>query len=710
MNLVVKVANIDRTNYIAWPSFQKQDVLNSQVDTCNFETKKYGAKTWRPNVGDEITVEDGITKIFAGVIVQVEENINALLLTYNVQCKDWTHYLDRSLVVERYENMTVNQIIAAINTNYLSGFTVANVNCAITVKSIAFNRLPVSKCLQLLAEQVNYSWYVDYNKDIHFFAKNSEVAPFNLSDTSGNYIFSSLRVKDDLSQLRNRVFVRGGEYKGTARSENFIGDGTKKTFSLANKFSGLPTVTLGGVTQTVGTDFLNQDASFNCLWNFNEKYVRFVNAPANAAAVVVTGTPLIPIIVQIQDEPSVKKYGAYEFSVIDKTIKSVEEARQYANSQLEAYANKIAEGSFETYNTGLRSGQTITIQSDIRTLNTSFLIQRVSLSMRTPTDGLWSVELATLRTIGIIDFLQGLLLNQDQQITIAENEVLEKSYAVTEAVQVTETITRLTPYTDNQTVQVAESIVKDPFGAGVSPDFVLAPYVPSGRETIWLPFKGNTLDISQNANNAVISGGVALTSDYLGKVNSAYNFNGVDGYMSVATSASLNLLKNVTAFFRIKTAQQGLNRDLILKYGGGGWLLIRLTTSGTIYLQIYDGVTSAFCHTDPAYPVNDNLWHHVIVTANCSNPTEIDIYIDGVIRDYFRTPAVLGSFINMPNFVIGLGALSGGYFSGSLSDIRIFDRVITSAEIAQLSNNPPLSFGNTDPKREGLLDISFRVY
>jgi len=481
MNIIVTVGGTDRTNYIAWPSFTKEDVLNSQVDTCTFETKKYGVKTWKPVVGDEIQVMDDTTKIFAGVVIQVEEAIEGRLIGYQVSCKDWSQYLDRSLVVERYENLTVNQIIADINTNYLSGFTVVNVNCSITVKSIAFNRLPVSKCLQLLAEQVNYSWYVDYNKDIHFFSKNSESAPFSLSDTAGNYLFSSLRIKDDLSQLRNRIFVRGGEIKGSSRSENFTGDTVKKTFALANKFSNVPTVTVGGVVKTVGIDYLDQDASFDCLWNFNEKYIRFVNAPASSA-IVVTGTPLIPLIVQLQDEASIAKYGGiYEFSVIDKTIKTTEEARQYAISQLEAYANKISEGSFETYESGLRSGQIITVQSDIRGISDSFLIQRVTLNMRTPTEGLWSVELATLRTMGIIEFLQNLLLDQNAQITIAENEVLEKSYLDSQTVGVTEEITRITPYQDNQTVQVTEDIQKDPLGAGVSPDWVLAPYVPTGH-------------------------------------------------------------------------------------------------------------------------------------------------------------------------------------------------------------------------------------
>lgn len=481
MNLTVNVNSTDRTNYISWPSFRKEDVLNSQVDTLSFITKKYGSKTWKPSVGDEIEVLDGATKIFAGVIAQVEEKIETKLLKYQVKCKDWTHYLDRNLVVERYENQTVNQIISHINTNYLTGFTITNVNCSIMIQSIAFNRLPVSKCLQLLAKQVNYNWYVDYDKDIHFFAKNSEASPFNLTDTNGKYIFNSLKIRDDLSQMRNRVFIRGGEMEGNARTEYFTGNGTKTTFALGHKFAKKPTVKINSAVKTVGIDFIDDDANFDCMWDFNQKYIRFITAPSNGDAIEVSGIPLIPIIVQVQDDNSIATYGEYEFSKVDKTIKTKDEAKQYAVSQLEAYAEKVQEGRFQTYESGLRSGQIITVQSTIRGINESFLIQRVSLQMRGPSDGVWTVELATLRTVGIIEFLQSLLLAQDKQVVVAENEVLEKYYTDNQTVQVTETINLKTKEQDYQTAQVTEDIQKDPFGAGVAPDFVLAPYTPTGQ-------------------------------------------------------------------------------------------------------------------------------------------------------------------------------------------------------------------------------------
>ena len=481
MDIVVKVEGVDRNNYIDWQSFQKDDILNAQVDTLQFSTIKHSTKTWKPAVGDEVEVLDGTDIIFAGVLITVEETIKGALLKYRVKCKDWTHYLDRKLVTERYESKTVNEIIADINTNYLDGFTVTNVDCGIEIDSIAFNKISVSKCIELLAKQVNYSWYVDYEKDIHFFTKNKELSEFNLTDDNGKYIFDSLKIKDDLSQMRNRVIIRGGDMEGNSRTENFVGDGTKKTFALGHKFEGTPTVTVNGVAQTVGIDFLDEDTDYDCLWNYNEKYVRFVTAPGDTLAIVISGIPLIPIIVQVEDAESIVEFGEYEFSKVDKTIKTKEEAKQYAISQIEAYAATIQEGSFQTYDSGLRSGQLINIQSTVRDIDEDFLIQKVSLKMRTPVDGIWTVTLATLRTMGIIEFLQELLLAQDKQITIDEDAVLEKYYMDYQDLQITEDIQLKTKYEDFQDLQITEDIQKDPFGAGVAPDFVLAPYTPTGQ-------------------------------------------------------------------------------------------------------------------------------------------------------------------------------------------------------------------------------------
>lgn len=430
MSFVVTIDGNDRTSSVVFNSLRKTDNINQQVDTLDFKVRKYGSLSFVPSLGDEITVTRDGTKIFGGVIVRITEAVEAAnILEYAVQCVDFSQYLKRQLVTERYESQTVSAIISDLVSKYTTdSFTTNNVQGALEIDSFAFNRLTVAECLQKLADAISYVWYVDYDKDIHFFPKNAEGAPFNLSDTSGNYIYNSLKIKQDLSQVRNSVLVQGGEAESsTDRTELFSGDGSRDTFPLANKFSETPTVTVGGSPQTVGVEFLDDDASFDCMWNFNEKYIRFTsgNTPGSGTNnVEVSGKYLFPIVVQVPAPSSASQFGTYEFAITDKSIRSQDEAIDRALAELRGYQNAINEGSFRTYEDGLRSGQVLTIDSTQRGKDIDVLIQSVRAKMRDPLGNQleYTVQFATLKSIGIIEFLQRQL--RDREIVEDDQETL----------------------------------------------------------------------------------------------------------------------------------------------------------------------------------------------------------------------------------------------------------------------------------------------
>src|SRR5215469_6940919 len=56
----------------------------------------------------------------------------------------------------------------------------------------------------------------------------------------------------------------------------------------------------------------------------------------------------------------------------------------------------------------------------------------------------------------------------------------------------------------------------------------------------YYPFNGNANDASGNGNNPIFNN-ATLTADVYGNPNSAYHFNGVDNYMEIPNSASLNM-------------------------------------------------------------------------------------------------------------------------------------------------------------------------
>jgi hypothetical protein len=416
--MIVEINSIDRSSHIKFDSLKVRNRIDSNVDECSFTIKQYGDLDYVPTLNDEVEVFHDSVKIFGGVVVRIDTEVESVdNFTMNIQCVDYAHLLKRRLVTERYQNETVYDIIDDIVTRFTDGFTINNVNVVKSVSSISFNGLTVVECLEKLADALNCFWYVDYDKDIHFFLKSTELAPFNLSDSSGNFLADSLTIRDDITQLRNRVTVRGGTNPSdTNRTETYVSaDNNQDVYPLGYKFALLPVVKVNGTPVTVGAEYLTDDASVDCQWSFGEKYIRFTsgNFPSIGDVVVIEGKILIPVIARTSSNESISEYGVFEYLVRDETIKTTNEAIDRAISELQSYADKLNEGSFKTYLSGLKAGQVINILSTKRGVDLSVMIQDVTTRFRTPMGSPeYEVSFATLKTIGIIEFLQKRLLGE----------------------------------------------------------------------------------------------------------------------------------------------------------------------------------------------------------------------------------------------------------------------------------------------------------
>ncbi len=420
--MIVTINGTDRTSAIA--DITITDNINSQVDTVDFILEKTPLDTFVPSLNDEIIITRGTDRLFAGNITAMRDSLSgANTLLYNITAIDYTFQLNRKLVVERYTNQTITYIVNDLISKYAPTFTTTHVFAAVTVNSIAFNRINLAECFRKLSELVNYNWYVDYFKDVHFFASDGEHAPFDFVD--GNYIRESLSIDRNISQLKTRVIVQGGEVTSPNRTVNAAGNGTTATFPTQYKFATLPTVAVAGVAQTVGVDFLDDDTLFQCMWDFNQKVIRFTvgNIPpvpsVGTTNIDITGTPLLPLAVNIPNATAIATYGEFEFSITDKNIKTQDQAIDRALAELQAFSSALAEGSVETYKAGLRAGQIIRVVDSLRGLDEDFVIQKTQfkyLSTSATYDGVWTITLATLKMVGIISVLQKLLLNEDLSV------------------------------------------------------------------------------------------------------------------------------------------------------------------------------------------------------------------------------------------------------------------------------------------------------
>lgn len=452
--IVVTHNGTDITASVATQSFDITDERNSTRDTFNFTIEKTPGG-FTPVLNAEIIVTRDSIRIFGGTIIALETSVEAPpTVIYSVECVDFTHQADRKLITERFIDETVEDIIATLVTTYAPTYTVVGVDAPQMVERISFNRLTFSQCLDKLAKLNNSNWYIDYDKDVHFFARNEEPAPFNLTDDSDNYIIESLRIRSDLSQLRNIVQVQGGEVPVAARTTLHAGDGERTEFPTNFKFSAKPTVEVDGVPKTVGTEYLDT-TGFDCYWSYQEKYVRFGTAPAAPGAgttnIEMTGLPLAPLVATIPDTDSITQYGEFEFAVVEKTLRSESQTIDRGLAELEAYANEISDAKFDTYTPGLRSGQLISINSTLHGVDADFVIQSVSFRPYpngSELDGVWSVSLASTATMTLIDALRKLL--SEEKLEDDELEVLLSYYRFTDRAEASDSVdtpeTTLRPY------------------------------------------------------------------------------------------------------------------------------------------------------------------------------------------------------------------------------------------------------------------------
>ena len=485
MALTITINGTDRTSVIVPESLEIEQAIR-EVDTCRFVVRRYGAIGFLPAVEQEVVITDTGTKVFAGYIKTIEEDTDpdsAYYMLYHCECKDYTDLLDRDVVARTYENDTISDIIDDIVDDFAgSGLTTTNVAGTENIVKLVVDYEPPHKVIQALADLVSKDWYVDYDKDIHFFAKEDNAAPFELTDTNGKYVKGSLKIRRDSTQIKNKIIVRGGEYEGSAFTEAFIGDGDQHTFALAYRYRNY-SLKVNTVTQTVGLDNINDFTTKDALYNHNEKLLRFdpTSPPANGDTIEFTGDPLLPVLVQRADTASQAIYGVRALRIVDKSIESKELARERAVAELNAYSQSISEGGFTTYESGLHAGQFITISSAIRGFASErFLINRLSGRMRTSDAMVWTASLVTTKTFELLEFLQSLLLRDNRFLKVSENETLDISVPeIIETITVSESIT-VTLGADYQKTNTVDSADSRNVYLNNPPIWVAGSYNPTG--------------------------------------------------------------------------------------------------------------------------------------------------------------------------------------------------------------------------------------
>ncbi len=450
MSLQIKDNSVDISASILWETVQATFVLTKEVSKLQFKVLKVPGSTI-PVVNDQIDVYENGNHIFGGTVTEVTMTIEGgVLLAFQIQCVDWSYQMDGKLVVKNYAAMDPHDIVVDILNTFAAGkgFTTNHVQTGhFLVPSIKFNYEQPTKAIEALAKLIGWEWYVDPDKDVHFFIAENIPAPFNLDDTSGNMEWPNLSVDINLQNMKNSVFVIGGTYlknfTSTSTPDVYQTDGVKQVFSLAYPYERSSiTITLAGVSQTIGIDQQTDPATVQILYNEFGRFIRFTGgAPSSGQTVKIYGNARIPILAHASDSQGINSYGEFQDSVFDKHITTVAEAQQRAKAEILQFGHAVYDVIFYTLQTGLKIGQNIQLNSSKFGVNANLIIKRIIGTSYTPNQMRYEVEALGSDNVTFTDIMATLLQQQNVQNPVDSSTVLETLLAQDETIAVVESIT-----------------------------------------------------------------------------------------------------------------------------------------------------------------------------------------------------------------------------------------------------------------------------
>lgn len=216
-------------------------------------------------------------------------------------------------------------------------------------------------------------------------------------------------------------------------------------------------------------------------------------------------------------------------------------------------------------------------------------------------------------------------------------------------------------------------------------DSILFAQIPTNGLIARYPFSNNANDVSGNNNNGTVFGATPAT-DRFGNTNSCYYFDGVDDYISVSASASLNSITQngdatFSAWFKTKDNWSYPYAHLFSKNDGGTGLHYRFLIGETSsWLQIETK------YINPTPNLNgDTSW---IFFTGVKEDTIAKFYINGQLiysgnwLTDFNWPLVTACPLEIGRDAHGIDEYTNGY----IDDATIYNRALTMNEILTLYN------------------------
>jgi hypothetical protein len=210
------------------------------------------------------------------------------------------------------------------------------------------------------------------------------------------------------------------------------------------------------------------------------------------------------------------------------------------------------------------------------------------------------------------------------------------------------------------------------------------------------PFNGNANDVSVNANNGSVSG-ATLTSDRFGLLNRAYQFDGIDDFISVPNSNSLNQFNGDFSISFWATSQSANSVYSIFSkgffidsssnapsYRGNFGLEVYISGISIIYQNYLDYFGVNIFNQNEFPILSFPNWNHFLITKIDNH---LKIYINGINVPINSASPDIITVDNTSPLLIGVFLNNQRLHKGKIDDIYLYNRALSYEEIYYLSTH-----------------------
>jgi len=196
-----------------------------------------------------------------------------------------------------------------------------------------------------------------------------------------------------------------------------------------------------------------------------------------------------------------------------------------------------------------------------------------------------------------------------------------------------------------------------------------------------------TKDNSGNGNNGTLVNGPTWVDSRFGK---ALSFDGVNDYVGVANSSSLNPTSAITMEAWIKLSALNASKRIIRK--ASQWLLWFNASKQLEAIVVVGGSNVTATYTTL---LSTGTWYHVVAKYDPTT-TRVHLFLNG--SEVATSSTKTGSIATTTN-PLGIGAAYGGTeaLQGTIDEVRIYNRALSAVEISALYGN----YGYVTPNYPG---------